>query len=77
MPLKLTEVNEGSRAQDAVKEREGVSLRESFDLKLFENPVWKSVEKKKWRHPRGISYQGQVANHVSTQRQTLLGGTGL
>ena len=77
MPLKLAEVTDQSRIKDAVAERAGVSLRESFDLNLCENPVWKSVDKTKWKNPRGMSYEGQLAPHVSTQRQTLLGGTGL
>jgi len=41
------------------------------------NPVWKSVDKTKWRNPRGMSYEGQLAHHVSTNRTSLLGGTGL
>ena len=72
----MTENDEQSRIKDAVQERGAVSLRESFDLNLCENPVWKSVDKTKWKNPRGMSYEGQLAPHVSTQRQTLLGGTG-
>ena len=77
MPLKLAEVGETARIRDAVQERGNVSLRESFNANLYENPVWKSVDKQKWRSARGMSYEGQLANHVNTQRQTLLGGTGL
>lgn len=56
MPLKLAEVNEPSRIKDGIADRAGVSLRESFDLELFTNPVWKSVDKQKWRSKRGMSY---------------------
>ncbi len=67
MPLKLAEVSEPSRIKDAIDERGSVSLRESFNMQLYEHPVWKSVEKKKWRgDKRGISYEGQLGKHVST-----------
>ena len=49
LPLKLAELDEHSRIQDAVQEREGVSLRESFNLALFENPVWKQIDKGRWK----------------------------
>ena len=58
LPLKLVEVTDSSRIKDAVAERGSVSLRESFDLNLCENPVWKSVDKTKWKDPRGMSYEG-------------------
>lgn len=75
MPLKLTEVNEPSRIKDGIAERAGVSLRETFDLELYNNPVWKSVDKRKWRSSQGMSYEGQIASHVITGRQTQLGGS--
>ena len=76
LPLRMTEHNEQSRINDAVAERGSVSLRESFDLNLFENPVWKSVDKAKWRgDPRGMSHKGRTAAHVGTIRSSLLGGS--
>ena len=74
MPLKLAEVNEESRIKDAVKERQGVSLRESFNLELCQNPIWKTVDKSKWKTPRGISYEGQKGS--SSNWHSLIGGTG-
>ena len=35
LPLKLAEVSEQSRLKDAIEERGGVSLRESFDARLY------------------------------------------
>ena len=64
MPLKLVEVNDASRINDGIAERQGVSLRESFNMDLFNHPVWKSVEKSKWRSKQGMSYEGQLGNHV-------------
>ena len=46
LPLRMTDHCEHSRIQDAVAERASVSLRESFDLLKFENPEWKTVDKK-------------------------------
>lgn len=60
VPLKLAEVGETSRVREAIKEREGVSLRDSFNHNLYTNPVWKSVDKAKWRNPKGMSYEGQI-----------------
>ena len=51
MPLKFVEVGETERMRDAIKERGSVSLRESFNRNLYNNPVWKSVDKAKWRNP--------------------------
>ena len=60
MPLTFAEVGESGRIKEAIDERGSVSLRESFNMKLYEQPVWKSVEKKKWRgDKRGLSYEGQ------------------
>ena len=75
MPLKLAEVTDSSRIKDGIAERTGVSLRESFNLEIYQNPVWKSVDKKKWRTRRGISYEGQQGNHITKLIQTNLGGT--
>ena len=58
LPLKYVEVGEAGRLHDAIKEQAGTSLRESFDNNLYQNPVWKSVDKKKWRDQRGMSYEG-------------------
>ena len=44
---------------------------------MYANPVWKSVEKAKWKNPRGMSYEGQLCNHVLTHRSSLMGGSGL
>ena len=43
---------------DGIADRNNTSLRESFDFKLYNNPIWKSVEKRKWRTKKGISYEG-------------------
>ena len=77
LPLKLAEVSDAARIKEGIADRQGVSLRESFNMDLYNRPQWKSVEKQKWRSKRGISYEGQTANHVSNQRQSFLGGTGL
>ena len=53
------------------------SLRESFNAEMYLNPVWKGVDKKKWKHPKGMSYSGQIHEHVSKERASLRGGTGL
>ena len=58
MPLKLAEVNEPSRIKEGIAERQGVSLRESFNMDMYNNPIWKSVDKQKWRSQRGVSYEG-------------------
>ena len=76
VPLKLAEVNDPERIKEGIAARAGVSLRESFNLELYSNPVWKSVEKQKWRTQRGMSYEGHLANHVNTMRQSALGCTG-
>ncbi len=68
MPLKVADVSEAARLKDAIAESGNVSLRESFNLELYENPVWKSVDKQKWRSQRGMSYEGQLAPHVNTMR---------
>jgi len=77
VPLKFAELDEHSRIREGIEERAGASLRENFNMELYLNPVWKSVDKKMWRSKRGMSYEGQPASHVATQRQTLFGGTGL
>ena len=45
MPLKLADVNEPVRIKNGIEDRCNVSLRESFNMELYKNPVWKSVEK--------------------------------
>ena len=45
VPLKLAEVDDSSRIKERIAEREGVSLRESFNMSLYNHPVWKSVDK--------------------------------
>ena len=77
MPLKLADVGETGRISEAIKEQGCVSLRDSFNMKMYINPVWKSVDKAQWKNPRGMSYKGQTAPHVSSLRKSLLGGTGL
>ena len=57
-PLKLAEVGETGRINEAIKEQGCLSLRDSFNMKMYSNPVWKSVDKAKWKNPRGMSYQG-------------------
>ena len=66
LPLKMAEVDDQSRIKKGVLERGSVSLRESFDMNLCENPIWKSVDKTKWKSQKGMSYEGQFAPHVST-----------
>ena len=58
MPLKLAEVGETGRINEAIKEQGCVSLRDSFNMKMYVNPVWKSVDKAQWKNPRGMSYKG-------------------
>ena len=41
------------------------------------NPEFKSVDKAKWATSKGMSYEGQTSQHVSSLRRSLLGGTGL
>lgn len=77
LPLKINDVDEANRIKDAVKERNNTSLRESFDMNLYENPVFKNVDKKKWMDQNDMSYEGQSGLHLTTRGQTLLGGTGL
>lgn len=52
------EVMEHDRVQKAVKERQGVSLREDFNMNLYQRPQFKKVEREKWKDPRGMSYEG-------------------
>ena len=54
----MAEVDESARLQDAIKEQGRKSLRESFDLELYQNPIWKNVDKSKWRDIKGMSYKG-------------------
>ena len=54
----MADVDDQARIKKGVEERASVSLRESFDQNLCENPVWKSVDKSKWRSQRGMSYEG-------------------
>lgn len=61
----MADVDDQARIKKGVEERASVSLRESFDQNLCENPVWKSVDKSKWRSKRGMSYEGQHALHAS------------
>lgn len=43
-------------------------LPESFDLYTFENPVWKTVDRKKWLSPKGMDvYGGSRGAHVGLQ----------
>lgn len=40
-------------------------MPESFDLYRYENPVWKTVDRKKWLSPKGIDvYSGSHGAHV-------------
>ena len=68
VPLKLADVDELNRIKLAIKEQGNASLRESFNMDLYERPVYKSVEKTKWKTARGMSYEGQSGNHVNTAR---------
>lgn len=45
-------------------------MRENFDLKLYENPVWKVIDKKKWKSPKGFSYEGQNSPHVNVNNNS-------
>ena len=77
LPLKLNEVREQERMQDTINEMGNVSLRESFNMDLYERPIWKHVDKQKWKDPKGMSYSGQFSEHVFNNRGKFLGGSGL
>ena len=64
LPLKYTDEKDDSRIKQAIQDREGVSLRESFNMNMYKYHQFKPIEKKKWRSPLGMSYQGQFGAHV-------------
>ena len=45
MPLKLADIGETRRINDAIKEQGRASLADSFNMGMYANPVWKSVDK--------------------------------
>jgi len=63
-PMAYVDKHDAERIARAVKAQASVSLKESFNLELFENPVFKEVEKSKWKTPNGMSYSGQTHAHV-------------
>ena len=67
-PQHFADTTDESRIKRATDKQASVSLKESFDLSLFENPVWKEVKKQKWQTPKGISYSGQTHAHVCSSR---------
>lgn len=77
LPLKLNEVNESGRIKESIKERGNTTLAENFNMNLFKNPVYKSVDKRKWLDSKDMSYEGQSGMHVTTRGTTLLGGSGM
>jgi hypothetical protein len=64
-PMAYVDKTDEQRIERAVKAQASVSLKETFDLELFENPVFKEIEKNKWRTPNGMSYSGQTHAHVN------------
>jgi hypothetical protein len=73
LPIKLVDTDEPSRIKKAVAAEGNASLRESFNLRLFEEPKWKKIEKTKWLSPNGMSYSGQMGAHVANARSRLMG----
>lgn len=59
LPIRTTqETDEGARISRAVAEINGKSLCEGFDTLLYLEPIYKPIQKHKWRTPRGMSYSG-------------------
>jgi len=58
LPIKLVDTDEVARVKKSVALEANASLKESFDLKMYQQPVWKKIEKSKWRTPNGMSYSG-------------------
>ena len=58
LPLRLADVSETGRIKEAIKDQGSTSLRDSFNMGMYANPVWKSVDKAQWRSARGMSYSG-------------------
>ena len=73
--LRFKETDEGSRVQAAIAKDGNLSLKEDFNLLLFEQPVWKQVDKEKWRTAEGMSYRGQFAAHVANQKSKIFGAS--
>jgi hypothetical protein len=51
----------------------GKSLCENFNMLMYTEPVWKPIQKSKWRTPRGMSYTGQFSAHVANARTKVFG----
>ena len=49
LPLKLADIGETKRINDAIKEQGRASLADSFNMGMYANPVWKSVDKAQWK----------------------------
>lgn len=58
LPLKVKDVGEASRIKEAIAERNSTSLAESFDMNLYQHPIYKSIDKKKWLDTKDMSYEG-------------------
>ena len=48
--MKFQDTNEPKRITDAIKKQAETSLCESFDLKLCLEPVWREINKEKWKN---------------------------
>lgn len=57
-PIKLVDTDEVTRVKNSVALDANASLKESFDLQMYKQPVWKKIEKSKWRSPKGMSHSG-------------------
>ena len=63
--IKHKKFDESSRVNQQVAKTGRDYLPESFDLFMYENPVWKTVDRKKWLNPKGMDvYSGNHGAHV-------------
>lgn len=70
-PMKGHFYDDPKRVQETIMSTTQGSLKETFNLKLYKSPVWKSVEKNKWLNQTGFSYEGQ-RNYTSRSINTAL-----
>lgn len=63
--IKHKRFDESSRVNEQVAKTGRDYLPESFDLFMYENPVWKTVDRKKWLNKKGMDvYSGSYGAHV-------------
>lgn len=69
--MKYEQVNEVKRVQAAVQRQGQASLAEGFDKKMYSNPIWKKVDKSKWRTTNGMNlfqtHRTDNSYHVNEQ----------